>query len=412
MSAEQPVIVPRPARWPHRADPPGRYWGNYERYQKRGGMIRLEEDIRGLLGDQPSYGDISRFYFFCLAFDQMMKEGVRGDIVELGAYKGATASVLAIMARRMNTTAWILDTFEGFNATDLTGIDAPHQRAESDAMEFSDTSLEAVRTRVGEERTRFIEGYFPESAAQLPDDLSPCLVHIDCDLYQPIIQALNYFYPRLVPGGYLIVHDYASLEWDGAERAVDEFFANKVESVIPLTDGCGSAVIRKSRTPNSGSNWLVNQRCSLFGEAWVGAGNGKLSPLLDGGWSGGEGWGVWGIGSAHILNLYVRVLPASAPIRLEAFVGAAFPAGRTSQAVDVLAGGRVLTTWHFSREANQAVRSVDVPPGVAAVGPDGVSAIRLEFRPHDTRSPNELDPNHKDSRLLGMALHRIRRVPV
>ena len=56
-----------------------------------------------------------------------MKEGVRGDIAELGTYKGDTATVLAAMARRMGTTAWILDTFEGFNPADLKGVDAlPH----------------------------------------------------------------------------------------------------------------------------------------------------------------------------------------------------------------------------------------------------------------------------------------------
>ncbi len=136
MSTNLPV-VPRPAHWPHRADPPGRYWGNYEVYQKRGGQVRLEDDVRGLLGDKPAYGDISRFYFFCLCFDQMTKEGVRGDIAELGTYKGQTATVLARMARRMDTTAWILDTFEGFNPADLQGVDAVHK------MEFQDTSLEA-----------------------------------------------------------------------------------------------------------------------------------------------------------------------------------------------------------------------------------------------------------------------------
>ena len=59
-------FLPRPARWPYRADPPMRYWGNYRLYQARGGLVHLEEDIRGIVADESSYGDISRFYFFVL----------------------------------------------------------------------------------------------------------------------------------------------------------------------------------------------------------------------------------------------------------------------------------------------------------------------------------------------------------
>ena len=185
----KPPIAPRPTRWPYRADPPGRYWTSYHVYQERGGQVRLEDDIRGFTAGGVNDGDISRFYFFCVAFDQLMKEGVTGDIAELGTYKGHTATLLAKMARRMGSTAWLLDTFEGFNEADLTGPDAGQK------AQFADTSIEAVRTLVGIENVRYVKGYFPDSAAQMPDDLRFALVHIDCDLYLPISHALRYFYP-------------------------------------------------------------------------------------------------------------------------------------------------------------------------------------------------------------------------
>jgi len=161
-------------------------------------MIRLEDDIRGFTAGEQKNGDMSRFYFFCVAFDELMKEGIKGDLAELGVYRGHTATMLATMARRMQTTAYLLDTFEGFNPADLKGIDAGHK------MEFGDTSLEAVRALVGEDNVRYIKGYFPESASMMPDDPKFALVHIDCDLYAPLLAALNYFYPRLVPGGYTL----------------------------------------------------------------------------------------------------------------------------------------------------------------------------------------------------------------
>lgn len=398
MNAPTPNPAPRPAHWPHRADPPGRYWGNYQLYQSRGGQVRLEDDIRGLLGaNRQAYGDISRFYFFCLAFDQMTKEGVIGDIAELGAYKGETASVLAIMARRMGTTAWILDTFEGFNPKDLTGIDAPH------AQEFEDTSLEAVRALVGEENTRFIKGYFPDSAAQMPDDLRFALVHIDCDLYAPISAALRYFYPRLLPGGYLIIHDYACLAWDGAEAAVDEFFADKPEPVIPLTDGCGSAVIRKARAPAGNGNWIIQKRLSLFSGAYVSAGADGLRPLLGSGWSNTEDWGVWGIGASHEMQLPLGSVPGD-DVTIEVDGAAALVGSHLERQIDAYVGDVLLTTWTFAAKENRAKRRVTIPASMIRAGDYGHPTIHLSFRPKVVARVVDLDPTRNDARELGLAL--------
>lgn len=399
-SAPDPATLP--SYWPYRADPPGRYWSNYARYLSRGGLIRLEDDIKGFNAGQLYEGDASRFYFLCLAFDQVMKEGVRGDVAELGVYKGNTATVLANMARRMGTTAWLLDTFEGFNPDDLKGIDAVH------SMEFADTSLEAVRALVGEENVRYVKGYFPQSASQMPDDLSFSLVHVDCDLYVPIVEALNYFYPRLAPGGYLIVHDYASLAWDGAEKAVDEFFADKPESVIPLTDGSGSVVIRKARSATGRGNWLMQRRCAKFSDRWTSAGQGGLIDILGTGWSDAEPWGVWGLGASHTMDLYMAHPPAD-NVTVEIDGKAALEGPRRSQEIAVFVGGELFAIWRFSLENNRAKRSVTVPAAAVGVGQWNFPVLRLEFRPREVVPVIELDPATNDKRALGLALFAIRR---
>ncbi|MCB8829601.1 TylF/MycF family methyltransferase, partial [Escherichia coli] len=105
---------------------------------------------------------------------------------------------------------------------------------------FSETSLEFVKKRVGEENTSFVQGFFPDTAAHLPASGRYSLVHIDTDLYAPIKAGLEYFYPRLNDGGFLIMHDYMSLCWEGAIRAIDEFFADKPEHIIPIPDLAGT----------------------------------------------------------------------------------------------------------------------------------------------------------------------------
>jgi Macrocin-O-methyltransferase (TylF) len=391
-----PVPVPLPARWPYRADPPGRYWGAYHLYQARGGQVRLEEDIRGFVARGANDGDISRFYFFCLAFDQLTKEGVKGEFAELGVYKGNTAAVLATMARRMGTTAWILDTFEGFNPADLVGPDSMQK------TQFADTSLEAVRALVGEENVRYVRGYFPDSASQMPDGLRFAFVHIDCDLYLPISHALRYFYPRLLPGGYLVIHDYASLAWRGAEQAVDEFFSDKPEAIIPLTDGGGSVVIRKARSGGPDGGWLLQKRRDLISAEWTSAGDGGLIDLLGQGWSGAEPWGVWGIGPSHWVTLYLKNRPHGNMVALFR-TGAALAGTRDRQSVRVFAGGKEIATWTFTKDANHGERSVTIPPNLVTEGPTG-TVIQLEFRPASVIPVSELVPESKDERTLGLAL--------
>lgn len=389
-----------PTPWPYHAHRPQRYVGNYARYRSRGGMVRPEEDVQGFVAGGRNRGDMARSYFFCVAFDQIVKEALAGDLAELGVWKGNTATLLATMARRLGRTAYLLDTYEGFSASDLHGIDAG-ARPEA----FRDTSLPEVRTLVGEQNVRFIKGHFPDTISQLPDHASFCLVHIDCDLYAPMMSALQYFYPRMVPGGFLIVHDYSNLAWPGAERAVDEFFSDKPEPVVPLPDGAGSAVIRKSRTPDGRFNWLLARRYALLREEWTEAAGGGISELLGKGWSRAESWGVWGVGEVHELLL---VVPADAGdhLDLEADVHGALLGARQAQQVDVGVGEETIGCWEFTRQRNHRVRSVRIP--MRRAEDEHWLRIGVEFRPRSVARPCDLDSRVKEARTLGLGLHRVR----
>jgi Macrocin-O-methyltransferase (TylF) len=384
-----------------RADPPQRYSGNYSRYLSRGGQRHLAEDLERYLTGGAHSGDLARFYFFSLAFDQIVKEGLHGDLAELGVYKGNTAALLAAYARRLGATAYLLDTYAGFSQVDLVGIDAGAKPGS-----FSDTSLEEVRALVGEENVKFVKGLFPATSSLLPADGSYCLVHIDCDLYMPMASALDYFYPRLVPGGFLIAHDYSSLHWNGAEKAVDEFFQDKPECPLPLPDNAGSVVIRKARPSNPEANWLERKRRALLGPDWTEAANGKLAELLGNGWSGPEPWGVWGVGDSHILHL----APPSDPTRdldLEFDVEAALTAARSEQIVEVSQDGKVLEIWTFSRPKNRGIRRLRLSADLAK-SQRSFSTIRIEFRPQSVKGVSEINPGSSDHRSLGLGLHRVR----
>jgi len=401
MTTQSPSEVRPQASWPQWADCPQRYFVNYQKYLAQGGLVR-PEDVAGFVAESKNKADMARFYFFCLAFDQLVKEGVTGDIAELGVYKGSTASLLANFARRLGSIAYLLDTYEGFDRRDLVGIDET-ARLES----FQDTSLAAVRALVGEDSVRFVQGHFPATASQLPPDGSYCLVHLDCDLYAPMASALEYFYSKLVPGGFLIVHDYSSLHWSGAEKAVDEFFADKTEAVVPLPDSSGSVTIRKARPAGSAGNWLVRKRRTLLGPDWSEAGHGKLAGLLDAGWSGPEAWGVWGVGESHTLLLPVPDDPA-ADLVLDLDVAAGLVQSRPDQTIDVVVLGETLATWRFTLQQNRGVRRLIIPATLIDSRNTGRPVVTITLHPHSVRRNCDFIPGSSDTRSVGLGLHRLR----
>ena len=88
-------------------------------------------------------------------------------------------------------------------------------------------------------------GYFPDTAAGLEQERF-CLVSLDADLYAPILSGLIFFYPRLVPGGMILLHDYNNERFRGARQAVEEFEKQYGRlCLVPLCDLHGSAVIVK-----------------------------------------------------------------------------------------------------------------------------------------------------------------------
>jgi O-methyltransferase len=90
------------------------------------------------------------------------------------------------------------------------------------------------------------EGYVPDTFAGLEDERFAWVL-LDLDLHEPTVASLEFFYPRLSPGGYLIVHDYNSPESSWAcKRALDGFLADKAERVVDIGDVWGSAFVRKA----------------------------------------------------------------------------------------------------------------------------------------------------------------------
>ena len=246
-------------------------------------LIRKQIEAAGFSGDCIRLGSLRaiqdvRLSALRLHAREIEARKIPGDVAELGVYQGAFAAEINRLfpERRL----WLFDTFEGFHARDLA-IEAERTGVKTQRRSFSDTTIELVRSRLPHpSMARFVKGYFPESlkgldfmeasendvmqepvnvmaacsrshTEQRKESGEPCfaLVSLDPDLYEPTLEGLRYFYPRLAPGGRILIHDYTSCQFEGVKMAVDEYCRAHGIFVVPLMDLHGTAVLVKQGNP-------------------------------------------------------------------------------------------------------------------------------------------------------------------
>ena len=145
---------------------------------------------------------------------------VEGAFAECGVFRGFSAYMLRTLmegAPGEPKAFHLIDSFEGLSPpeeADKLLIDGRLQDNIHKAGHFK-VDLEKVYARFsGLEQVYWHKGWIPEVLAELPEQ-AWAFVHIDVDLYEPTKTALEYFLPRMSPGGIIVNDDFASPEFPG-----------------------------------------------------------------------------------------------------------------------------------------------------------------------------------------------------
>ena len=169
-----------------------------------------------------TYVEISvkaRILFLKRFAERVYKEKIEGAVAEAGVFRGEFAKQINKFFADRN--CYLFDTFEGFDERD-------YKYEEQDSMttnvgHFKETSEKIVLAKMPyKEKCIIKKGYFPESIGVLKDDKF-AFVNLDMDLYQPTLEGLRYFYPKMDEGGIILVHDYFSEVFPNVEIAVNDF---------------------------------------------------------------------------------------------------------------------------------------------------------------------------------------------
>lgn len=139
-----------------------------------------------------------------------------GAGAEIGVYHGG--SLIRTAKHFKKSTFYGIDTFEGMPEPSDKDL---HKKGNFSDCDF-DFMVAFFKTTMP--KVRLIKGFFPDPKVlrQITDDKFS-YVHVDVDLYQSTKDCLEYFVPKLVLNGVLIIDDYGFITTPGAKEAVDEY---------------------------------------------------------------------------------------------------------------------------------------------------------------------------------------------
>lgn len=175
-------------------------------------------------------------------------DGLPGDTVECGCYRGLSSHLICSLIRELHPGFdgrghHIIDSFQGLSQPGKEDQvldsfpDAARIRKMSKAGSFSASYADVLHNLADFPGIHYCPGWVPEVLPQV--DVTECrFVHLDLDLYEPTLAALHWFWPKLVSGGCLVCDDY---NWPGGRRAVDEFCA--AQGIEPTITEYGQAVL-------------------------------------------------------------------------------------------------------------------------------------------------------------------------
>jgi hypothetical protein len=195
-----------------------------------------------------------RVYALIQAVRYVVDANIPGSIVECGVWRGGSVMAAAYALKEIGRTDidfYLFDTYEGMSSPDEHDVDtrgktATDQLKESqrtkDSLIWAYAPLEDVQRNMAQtgydlKRLHYIKGRVEDTLpAQAPAQIA--LLRLDTDWYTSTRHELEHLFPRLAPGGVLLLDDYGW--WKGSGQAVDEYMRqNNIHMLLNRIDNSG-----------------------------------------------------------------------------------------------------------------------------------------------------------------------------
>ena len=162
---------------------------------------------------------------------------LQGDYVECGTNRGGTATAIleyladdpAFGAKRF----YCFDTFDGLAETHATNAELRHYEGM-----YDDCFEDVTRHFAAYPNVHLVRGTVPETLPSF-DRERVAFLHLDLNSAEPEIAALEYFWPKLSSGAFVLLDDFAWQVSVGQRTAVLRFAAEHDLDVLWLPTGQG-----------------------------------------------------------------------------------------------------------------------------------------------------------------------------
>jgi O-methyltransferase len=171
--------------------------------------------------------------------EQVIADGVPGDFVETGAWRGGTCIYArAVLAAHGDTdrVVWVADSFEGLPPSDgRFAADAGDQHYTKPELAISQEEVEENFRRYDllDDQVKFLKGWFSETLPTAPID-QIAVLRLDGDMYASTMDALDALYDKVSVGGFVVVDDYGAVK--GCAQAIHDFRDARgiTDEIVPI----------------------------------------------------------------------------------------------------------------------------------------------------------------------------------
>jgi hypothetical protein len=175
--------------------------------------------------------------------ETVIKEKVSGDLIETGVWRGGSCIFMKAVLKSYGVTdrkIFVADSFEGLPAPDEEKYPAD-TGDKHHTLDFFVVSQEEVENNfkkynLWDDQIVFLKGWFKDTLPSAPiQKLS--ILRLDGDMYGSTIEVLEALYPKLSPGGFCLIDDYAL---PGCKKAVDDYrTAHGITTALEPVDWTG-----------------------------------------------------------------------------------------------------------------------------------------------------------------------------
>lgn len=180
-----------------------------------------------------------------MCVETVLKEGIPGDLVEAGVWRGGACILMRGILKAYEITdrkVWVADSFQGLPPPNPEKYPADagdkHHTQKALAISLKEVKRNFEMYGLKDSQVEFLPGFFRDTLPSAPIGRLAVL-RMDGDMYEATIQTLENLYPKLSPGGFAIADDYGLR---GCRRAIEDYrkaaaIEEPIEAVNPAEPG-------------------------------------------------------------------------------------------------------------------------------------------------------------------------------